>query len=307
MHGFDEFFGNLYHLNAEEEPENIDYPKDPDLQGRLRAARRAANASPRRSDTPGEDPRFGTWGKQKCEDTGPLTQKRMETVDQEFLDATLDFIDRANRDNKPFFVWFNSSRMHIWTHLTPEAKGKTGLGVYPDGMVEHDGQVGQLLKQLDDLEIADDTIVIYTTDNGAEVMSWPDGGTTPFRGEKNTNWEGGYRVPAMVRWPGLVKPGTEINDVFSAEDWMQTLMAAVGEPDLRRSSSRAPRRRQDLQGASRRLRPARSAGERQRWRRARNSSTGPTTAAWPACATTSGSSRSWSSAPTASTSGRIRW
>ena len=232
----------------------------------------------------------------------------METVDEEFLDASLDFIDRANRDNKPFFVWFNSSRMHIWTHLKKASEGKTGLGVYPDGMVEHDGQVGQLLKKLDDLGIADNTIVIYTTDNGAEVMSWPDGGTTPFRGEKNTNWEGGYRVPAMVRWPGLVKPGTEINDVFSAEDWMQTLLAAVGETDLKaKLMQRRHVRRQDLQGPSRRLRPARAAGERHAAARARSSSTGPTTAAWPACATTSGSSPSWSSAPTASTSGRIRW
>jgi arylsulfatase len=183
--------------------------------------------------TQGEDPRFGPWGKQKCEDTGPLTKKRMETVDREFLGATTDFINRANRDKKPFFVWFNTSRMHIWTHLTPQAEGKTGVGVYPDGMVEHDGQVGELLKQLDDLKISDNTIVIYTTDNGAEVMSWPDGGTTPFRGEKNTNWEGGYRVPAMVRWPGLVKPGTEINEIFSAEDWMQTLLGAVGESNLK--------------------------------------------------------------------------
>ena len=200
-------------------------------------------------------------GQAEVEDTGPLTQKRMETVDREFLNATTDFINRANRDNKPFFVWFNTSRMHIWTHLTPDAIGKTGVGVYPDGMVEHDGQVGQLLKQLDDLRIADNTIVIYTTDNGAEVMSWPDGGTTPFRGEKNTNWEGGYRVPAMVRWPGLVKPGTEINDVFSAEDWMQTLLAAVGEPDLKAKLQQGSHvRRQDLQGPSRRLRPAQSAG-----------------------------------------------
>jgi arylsulfatase len=157
----------------------------------------------------------------------------METVDQEFLDATLNFIDRAHRDKKPFLAWFNSSRMHIWTRLKPEAQGRTGLGVYPDGMVEHDGQVGQLLKKLDDLGIADNTIVIYTTDNGAETFSWPDGGTTPFRGEKNTNWEGGYRVPAMVRWPGLVKPRTEINDVFSAEDWVQTLVAAAGEPGIK--------------------------------------------------------------------------
>ena len=234
VHGFDEFFGNLYHLNAEEEPENIDYPKDPDLQGEVRPARRAECVAHRDRDA-GRGPALRQVGQAECEDTGPLTKKRMETVDEEFLAATLDFIDRANRDKKPFFVWTNSSRMHIWTHLKKESEGKTGLGVYADGMVEHDGQVGQLLKKLDDLGIADNTIVIYTTDNGAEVMSWPDGGTTPFRGEKNTNWEGGYRVPAMVRWPGLVKPGTEINEVFSAEDWMQTLLAAVGETDLRPS------------------------------------------------------------------------
>ena len=182
---------------------------------------------------PGEDPRFGKWGKQNCEDTGPLDKKRMETVDQEFLDATLDFIDRANRDKKPFFAWFNPSRMHIWTRLKPESDGKTGLGIYPDGMVEHDGQVGQLLKKLDDLGIANNTIVIYTTDNGAETFSWPDGGTTPFRGEKNTNWEGSYRVPAMIRWPGLVQPRTEINDIVSAEDWVPTLVAAAGDPDIK--------------------------------------------------------------------------
>ena len=182
--------------------------------------------------TPGEDPRFGPWGKQKCEDTGPLTQKRMETVDDELLKASLDFIDRAHRDQKPFFVWFNPTRMHIWTRLKPESQNKTGLGVYPDGMVENDGQVGQLLKELDDLGIANNTIVIFTTDNGAETFSWPDGGTTPFRSEKNTNWEGGYRVPAMVRWPGTIKPGTEVNDIFSAEDWVPTLAAAAGVPDV---------------------------------------------------------------------------
>ena len=231
VHGFDEFFGNLYHLNAEEEPENVDYPKDPTFKAKF-GPRGVMKCVATATDTPGEDPRFGAWGKQKCEDTGPLTKKRMETVDGEFLKASFDFIDRANRDKKPFFAWVNSTRMHIWTRLKPESVGKTGLGVYPDGMVEHDGMVGELLKKLDDLKIADNTIVIYTTDNGAEVMSWPDGGTTPFRGEKNTNWEGGYRVPAMVRWPGLVKPGTEINDIFSSEDWMQTLLGAVGEPDL---------------------------------------------------------------------------
>ena len=151
----------------------------------------------------------------------------METIDEEFLKATTEFIDGAVRDRKPFFVWFNSTRMHIWTHLKPSSQGKTGLGIYPDGMVEHDGQVGELLKKLDDLGIANNTIVIYTTDNGAEAFSWPDGGTTPFRGEKNTNWEGGYRVPAMVRWPGLVPPRTEINDIVSAEDWATTLVASL--------------------------------------------------------------------------------
>jgi arylsulfatase len=157
----------------------------------------------------------------------------METIDEEFVGASLDFIDRAHRDRKPFFVWLNPSRMHIWTRLKPQSQGVTGLGIYPDGMVEHDGQVGQVLKKLDDLGIADNTIVIYTTDNGAEAFSWPDGGTTPFRGEKNTNWEGGYRVPAMVRWPGLVPPRSEINNLFSAEDWAATLVAAAGEADIK--------------------------------------------------------------------------
>src|SRR5256885_2567653 len=232
VHGFDEFFGNLYHLNAEEEPENIDYPKDPNFLKNF-GPRGVLKCVATDVDDPTEVPRFGKWGKQKCDDTGPLTVKRMETVDEEFLGASLDFIDRAHKAGKPFFVWFNPSRMHIWTHLKPESVGKTGLGVYPDGMVEHDGQVGQLLKKLDDLGIANDTIVIYTTDNGAETFSWPDGGTTPFRGEKNTNWEGGYRVPAMVRWPGLVPPRTELNDIFSAEDWVATLVAAAGEPDIK--------------------------------------------------------------------------
>jgi arylsulfatase len=157
----------------------------------------------------------------------------METIDEEFLKATTDFIDQANRDKKPFLVWFNPTRMHIWTRLKPESQGKTGLGVYPDGMVEHDGQVGQLLKKLDDLGIANNTIVVYTTDNGAETFSWPDGGTTPYRSEKNTNWEGGYRVPALIRWPGVVQPRAEINDIFSAEDWVTTIVAAAGEPNIK--------------------------------------------------------------------------
>jgi arylsulfatase A-like enzyme len=232
VHGFDVFFGNLYHLNAEEEPENPDYPKSPNFKAQF-GPRGVLKCVATATDTPGDDPRFGPWGKQKCEDTGPLTKKRMETIDEEFLKATTEFIDGAVRDRKPFFVWFNSTRMHIWTHLKPSSQGKTGLGIYPDGMVEHDGQVGELLKKLDDLGIANNTIVIYTTDNGAEAFSWPDGGTTPFRGEKNTNWEGGYRVPTMVRWPGLVPPRTEINEIFSAEDWATTLVAAAGEPDIK--------------------------------------------------------------------------
>jgi arylsulfatase len=232
VHGFDVFFGNLYHLNAEEEPENPDYPKNPNFRAMF-GPRGVLKCVATTTDTPGDDPRFGSWGKQRCEDTGPLTRKRMETIDEEFVRATTEFIDGAVRDRKPFFVWFNSTRMHIWTHLKPESQGKTGLGIYPDGMVEHDGQVGQLLKKLDDLGIASNTIVIYTTDNGAETFSWPDGGTTPFRSEKNTNWEGGYRVPAIVRWPGLVPAHKEINEIFSAEDWAATLVAAAGEPDIK--------------------------------------------------------------------------
>ena len=218
VHGFDEFFGNLYHLNAEEEPENEDYPKDPEFRKKF-----------------GPRGVLHTWanpdGTQKIEDTGPLTRKRMETVDEEFLDASLKFIDKAVKDDKPFFVWWNSTRMHIWTHLKKESAGKTGLGVYPDGMVEHDGHVGQLLKKLDDLGITDNTIVMYSTDNGAECMSWPDGGTTPFRGEKDTNWEGGWRVPCAIRWPGVIKPGTVSTEIFSHTDMLPTLAAVAGEPN----------------------------------------------------------------------------
>jgi arylsulfatase A-like enzyme len=218
-HGFDEFFGNLYHLNAEQEPENEDYPKNPEFKKKF-----------------GPRGVLHSWanpdGTQKIEDTGSLTVKRMETVDGEFLDASLKFMDAAVKDNKPFFCWFNSTRMHIFTHLKKESQGVTGLGVYPDGMVEHDGHVGQLLKKLDDLGIAENTIVMYATDNGAEEFSWPDGGTTPFRGEKDTNWEGGWRVPCMIRWPGVIKPGTVSNDIFSHQDMLPTLLAAAGEPDI---------------------------------------------------------------------------
>ncbi|MGO8072897.1 arylsulfatase [Rhizobium leguminosarum] len=231
VHGFDEFFGNLYHLNAEEEPENPDYPKDPQFRAKF-GPRGVLKCKASETDDPTEDPRFGRVGKQTIEDTGPLNRKRMETVDEEFLGAAKDFIDRSAKADKPFFCWFNSTRMHIYTHLKAESEGKTGLGIVADGMAEFDGMVGQLLDQLDDLGIAENTIVVWTTDNGAEVFSWPDGGTTPFHGEKNTNWEGGYRVPGMVRWPGVVKPGTEINEIVSHEDWLPTLVAAAGEPDI---------------------------------------------------------------------------
>jgi arylsulfatase A-like enzyme len=232
VHGFDEFFGNLYHLNAEDEPENPDYPKDPAFKAKY-GPRGVMKCKASDRDDPTVDPRFGRVGKQILEDTGPLTKKRMETVDEEFLAAQLDFIERQVRAGKPFFSWFNSTRMHIYTFLKPASKGKTGLGITADGVTEMDGMVGVLLKKLDDLGIADNTVVVWSTDNGAEVFSWPDGGTTPFKGEKNTNWEGGYRVPCVMRWPGVIKPGTEINHVTSHEDFVPTLVAAAGEPNVK--------------------------------------------------------------------------
>jgi arylsulfatase A-like enzyme len=215
-HGFDEFFGNLYHLNAEEEPENVDYPKDPEFKKRF-----------------GPRGVIHSLAGGKIQDTGPLTKSRMETVDDEITAGALRFIEQQHKAGKPFFVWWNSTRMHIWTHLKKESAGKTGLGIYPDGMVEHDAHVGQLLRKLDELGIAGNTIVMYSTDNGAETFTWPDGGTTPFRGEKATNWEGGYRVPALIRWPGTIKPGTVYNDPFAHEDMLPTILAATGVPDVK--------------------------------------------------------------------------
>jgi len=229
VHGFDIFFGNLYHLNAEQEPEDPDYPKDPQFLAKF-GPRGVLRCAATTTDNPAPpDPRFGPWGKQTCEDTGPLTIKRMETIDEELTKSTIEFMEKAHKDGKPFFIWWNTTRMHIWTHLKPESQGKTGLGIYPDGLVEHDGQVGELLRELDKLGIADNTIVMYSTDNGAEAMSWPDGGTTVFRGEKNTNWEGGYRVPCFIRWPGVIKPGTIVNDIGTHEDMFPTLLAAAGD------------------------------------------------------------------------------
>ena len=215
-HGFDEFFGNLYHLNAEEEPEDPDYPTDPEFKKRF-----------------GPRGVIHSYADGRIEDTGPLTKKRMETVDTEFLAAGLDFMDRAHQENKPFFLWFNSTRMHIWTHLTDDAEGVTGQGVYADGMAEHDGHVGQLLDKLDELGISDNTIVMYSTDNGAELMTWPDGGMIPFRGEKNTTWEGGFRIPMMVQWPGKIKPGQVSTEIISLEDWMPTLLAVAGDTNIK--------------------------------------------------------------------------
>jgi arylsulfatase A-like enzyme len=231
MHGFDEFFGNLYHLNAEEEPENPDYPKDPRFRARF-GPRGVLKCKASDRDDPTVDPAYGRVGKQIIENTGPLNVKRMETVDEEFLGAALDFIDRSHRANTPWFCYFNPTRMHVWTHLKPASQGKTGRGLYADGMVEFDDLVGQLLKKLDDLGVADNTIVVFTTDNGAEVATWPDGGSTPFRGEKATNWEGGYRVPTVMRWPGTIQPGSVYNDMFSHYDLIPTFAAAGGDPDI---------------------------------------------------------------------------
>jgi arylsulfatase A-like enzyme len=215
-HGFDEFFGNLYHLNAEEEPEGYFYPKDPEFKKKF---------GPRGVIKVGVD------GKQ--EDTGPLNTARMPTVDEEFLGGAKDFIQRQTKAEKPFFCWFNSTRMHIFTHLKKESMGKTGKGIHADGMVEHDGHVGQLLDLLDELKIAENTIVIYSTDNGAELALWPDGAMTMFHGEKGTTWEGGFRIPMMIRWPGVIKPGTVYNDIISNIDWFPTLLAAAGNPDVK--------------------------------------------------------------------------
>ncbi len=235
VHGFDEFFGNLYHLNAEEEPELRDYPQDPKFR-QMFGPRGVLRLTATDKDDPTVDPRFGRIGKQTIQDTGPLTRKRMETIDDETSAGAIDFIQRQVKASKPFFVWYNSTRMHLRTHVREEhrsPKGATALTEYADGMIEHDGTVGSLLKALDDLGIADNTIVIYTTDNGPHANSWPDAATTPFRSEKNTNWEGGFRVPAFIRWPGHIKPGTVSNEIVSGLDWMPTLLAAAGDPDAK--------------------------------------------------------------------------
>ncbi len=233
VNGFDEFFGNLYHLNAEEEPELPDYPKDPEYLKKF-GPRGVLKTKATDVDDPTVDPRFGKVGKQTIEDTGALTKKRMETIDDETSDAAIDFMKRQHDAGKPFFTWFNSTRMHLRTHVRAEHRGRYthGDSEYIDGMIEHDDTIGKLLKALDDMGIADNTIVVYTTDNGPHMNTWPDGAMTPFRSEKNTNWEGAFRVPAMVRWPGHIEPGTVTNQLMSHNDWMPTLASIAGEPDL---------------------------------------------------------------------------
>ncbi len=232
VHGFDEFYGNLYHMNTEEEPEQADWPKDRDFNQRYRP-RGVIRASATTEDDPTVDPRFGKVGKQKIQDTGPLTRKRMETVDDEFTDAAFDFMDRSAKSGKPFFTWLSTTRMHVYTHLKSESRYlaqpySSDYDIYGSGMMELDKNVGRILKWLDDKKLSDNTIVIFTTDNGAMSAWWPDGGSTPFRGEKATTWEGGVRAPMLIRWPGRIKPGSVSNGIQSHLDVLPTLAAAAG-------------------------------------------------------------------------------
>jgi len=238
LHGFDEFFGNLYHLNAEEEPENEDYPRDMVLKNGKTfleqfGPRGVMHCYASDVDDPTDDPRFGPMGKQKCEDTGPLTKKRMETVDDETSDRAIAFIREQQEAGKPWFVWWNGTRMHFRTHVKDELRGISGQDEYSDGMVEHDRHVGKFLKALDDMGITDNTIVMYSTDNGPHYNTWPDAGTTPFRSEKNSNWEGAYRVPAFIRWPGHFPADKTLNGIVAHEDWLPTFAAIAGAPDVK--------------------------------------------------------------------------
>jgi arylsulfatase A-like enzyme len=237
VHGFDEFFGNLYHLNAEEEPELPDYPRKDEYPRLYEMAHPRGVlkcwATDEVSDEP-DDPKYGPVGKQRIEDTGPLTKKRMETIDDKTTEACVDFIKRQVDANTPFFVWMNTTHMHFRTHTKPESLGQAGVwqSPYHDTMIDHDKNVGQLLDLVDELSIAEDTIVIYSTDNGPHANTWPDAGTTPFRSEKNTNWEGAFRVPEMIRWPGKIPAGVVSNEIIQHHDWLPTFLAAAGEPDI---------------------------------------------------------------------------
>jgi arylsulfatase A-like enzyme len=233
VNGFDEFFGNLYHLNAEEEPELPDYPKEPAYRAKF-GPRGVLRCKATDVDDPAVNPRFGKVGKQTIEDTGPLTKLRMETIDDETSAAAIDFMKRQKETGKPFFCWMNTTRMHLRTHVRKEHRGRYrhGDSEYIDGMIEHDETIGSILKSLDDMGIADNTLVVYTSDNGPHMNTWPDGAMTHFRSEKNTNWEGAFRVPCLIRWPGVIKPGTVTNELMSHNDWVPTLCAIAGEPDI---------------------------------------------------------------------------
>jgi arylsulfatase len=233
VHGFDEFFGNLYHLNAEEEPEDPDYPKDPRFRDAF-APRGVIHSWATDKDDSTVQPRWGRVGKQKIQDTGPLTSKRMETCDDEFVAAASDFIRRQHDADKPFFVWLNTTHMHLRTHTKPESLGQAGphQSPYHDTMIDHDKHVGQMLDLLDELGITEDTIVLYTTDNGPHMNSWPDGAMTPFRSEKNTNWEGAFRVPLLVRWPHRIPAGVVSNEIIQHHDWLPTFCAIAGDVDM---------------------------------------------------------------------------
>jgi arylsulfatase A-like enzyme len=237
VHGFDEFFGNLYHLNAEEDPEDADYPSPkqfPKFAGKF-GPRGVIHSWATDRDDPTEQPRWGRVGKQKIEDTGPLTRKRMETCDDEFVGAAKDFIKRNNAASKPWFCWLNTTHMHFRTHPKPESVGQAGRwqSTYHDTMIDHDGNVGEMMKLLDELKLTEDTLVVYTTDNGPHMNSWPDGAMTPFRSEKDTNWEGAFRVPLVLRWPGKIPAGKVSNEIISHHDWLPTILAAAGEPAVK--------------------------------------------------------------------------
>jgi arylsulfatase len=232
VHGFDEFYGNLYHLNAEEEPEDADYPKDPAFRAEF-GPRGVLDCTASDENDRTDEPRWGRVGKQKCTDTGPLTRKRMETIEEDLLERSLAFIDKSAASGEPFFLWHNSTRNHVWIRLSDQWENKSGYGVFADGMMELDYVVGRVLDKLDDLGIADNTIVLFSTDNGAEIFTWPEGGNHPFRGEKGLTSEGGFRVPALARWPGKFPEGVVINDIMSHQDWLPTLLAAAGEPGVK--------------------------------------------------------------------------
>jgi arylsulfatase len=234
VHGFDEFYGNLYHLNAEEEPELPDYPKDPAFRAKY-GPRGVLDCKASDRDDTTVDPRFGKVGKQVCRDTGPLTKKRMETIDDDVADRAVDFMRRMKSANKPFFVWVNFTHMHLRTHTKPESVGQAGPGqsFYHDAMIDHDKNVGTVLKALDDLGLASDSFVMYSTDNGPHMNTWPDGAMTPFRSEKNSNWEGAYRVPAMFRWPGHIKPGAVSNEIVAHLDMLPTIAAVAGDTQVK--------------------------------------------------------------------------